>query len=134
MVSPHAQTVISHEGTNILDIAVPQGSQDQGHGPRSQGQNSMPTHIYSSWVVQYKLAILVYISWTQQHPQESQGQNHSSKVIGQRPKIPCPCTSTHPIWVISKHAGHSCVHNYLHMDSGKVVRPSTEQKHFQAQL
>ncbi len=55
----------------------------------------MPMHIYPSRVVhRRRLATLASTSWTQEGPQDSQGQDHNSYVKGHRTKIPCRCTST----------------------------------------
>ena len=98
MGSPQAK--IGHININTLDIGGSKRfARSWLQGQRSQDRNSMPKHIYPSQIVhRYKLATLASIPWTHGGPQESQGQDHGSKVEGHRTKIPCSCISTPHGW------------------------------------
>ena len=80
-----AQTQTGQTGINTADterLRIPR-SRSWRQGWRSQDQNSMPMHIYPSWVVHtLKLAMLSSINWTQQCPQD-----FHVKVIAPRSKV-----------------------------------------------
>ncbi len=98
MGSPHVQA--GHTGINTLGTGASTRfprSRSQLQGQRSQDQNSMPMHIYTSWVVDMKkLTTLAAKPWEQERPQDFQGQGHGPKIKRHGTQIPCPCPSTPP--------------------------------------
>ena len=85
------QTHTGHVGINTLGTGAStrfQISRSWLQGKRSQNLNSIPMHIYPTWIVHRpKLTTLASKLWTQEGPQESHGQGHGSKAKGHRTKI-----------------------------------------------